>query len=80
MLKSKTKVSDNRVAKQAKVKVKGDCYIVAINYKLSWGKSNSKFYFRQLVISSDTPIYSFSDSRILRSDIRNSFFNLRLLT
>ena len=46
-LKSKTKVSDNRLGKQVKVKVKGARFIIAINYKLSWGKSNSKFYFRQ---------------------------------
>lgn len=40
-------MSDNRMSKQVKVKVKRDRYIIAINYKLSWGKSNSKFYFRQ---------------------------------
>ena len=33
-----------REGKQVKDKVKGDRYIIAINYKLSWGKSNSKFY------------------------------------
>ena len=37
-------MSDNRVSKQVKVKdkVKRDRYIIAINYKLSWGKIKQK--------------------------------------
>ena len=62
-------MSDNRVSKQVKVKVKGERYIMAVNFTLG-----------NLVISSDTPIYLFSDSRILKRDSRNSFLNLRLLT
>ena len=64
---------DNRVGKQIKVKVKGNRYIVAINQTVNFTLGN-------LVISSDTRVYSFSDSRILRTGTHNSFLNLRLLT
>ena len=66
------------MGKQIKVKVKGNRYIVAINYR---GENQTvNFTLGNLVISSDTRIYSFSDSRILRTDTHNSFLNLRLLT
>ena len=52
----------NTVSKQ--VKVKGDRYLVAMNINYRVENQTVNFTLGNLVISSDTPIYSFSDSRV----------------
>ena len=56
-LKSKTKLSDNRVGKQVKVKVKGDPYILTININYRVENRTVNLTLGNLIISSDTPIY-----------------------